>query len=117
MGEQGEQAPIPIESRVARESEADDPDSGPRSNGTSADGATGIRFETDRPVDDVATLLASLRPFDPSRARTAGGDLDRGEGKTPVRRAAALVACGHQRKEVVQRMNDSSHGTLEVAGR
>jgi hypothetical protein len=35
VGEQGEPAPIPIESRVARESEADDPDSGPRGNGTS----------------------------------------------------------------------------------
>jgi hypothetical protein len=35
VGEQGEQAPIPIESRVARESEADDPDSGPRGSGTS----------------------------------------------------------------------------------
>ncbi len=30
------------------------------------DGTTGIRFETDLPVDDVATVLASLRPFDPN---------------------------------------------------
>jgi hypothetical protein len=29
------------------------------------DGTTGIQFETDLPVDDVSTLLASLRPFDP----------------------------------------------------
>jgi hypothetical protein len=29
------------------------------------DGTTGIQFETDLPVDEVATLLASLRPFDP----------------------------------------------------
>jgi hypothetical protein len=29
------------------------------------DGTTGIWFETDLPPDDVATLLASLRPFDP----------------------------------------------------
>jgi hypothetical protein len=29
------------------------------------DGTTGIRFETDLPVDDVTALLASLRPFDP----------------------------------------------------
>lgn len=29
------------------------------------DETTGIQFETDLPADDVATLLASLRPFDP----------------------------------------------------
>jgi len=29
------------------------------------DGTTGVQFETDLPVDDVATLMASLRPFDP----------------------------------------------------
>jgi hypothetical protein len=29
------------------------------------DGTTGVQFETDLPVDTVATLLASLRPFDP----------------------------------------------------
>ncbi|HET6664333.1 MAG TPA: hypothetical protein VFG94_08745 [Acidimicrobiales bacterium] len=29
------------------------------------DGTMGIQFETDLPVDDVTTLLASLRPFDP----------------------------------------------------
>jgi hypothetical protein len=28
-------------------------------------GTTGLQFETDLPVDDVADLLASLRPFDP----------------------------------------------------
>jgi hypothetical protein len=32
------------------------------------DGTTGIGFETDLPVDDVAALLASLRPFDPEAA-------------------------------------------------
>jgi hypothetical protein len=29
------------------------------------DGTTAIRFETDLPADDVAALVASLRPFDP----------------------------------------------------
>jgi len=29
------------------------------------DGTTGVQFETDLPVDTIATLLASLRPFDP----------------------------------------------------
>jgi hypothetical protein len=28
------------------------------------DGTTAIRFQTDLPPDDVAALLASLRPFD-----------------------------------------------------
>jgi hypothetical protein len=32
------------------------------------DGTTGVGFETDLPVDDVAALLASLRPFDPEAA-------------------------------------------------
>jgi hypothetical protein len=33
--------------------------------GALSDGTTAIGFETDLPVDDVAPLLASLRPFDP----------------------------------------------------
>ena len=35
------------------------------------DGTTAIRFETDLPVDDVAALLASLRPFDPGAEPSA----------------------------------------------
>jgi hypothetical protein len=31
-----------------------------------SDGTTAIQFETDLPVDDVAALLASLRPFEPN---------------------------------------------------
>jgi hypothetical protein len=30
-----------------------------------SDGTTAVQFETDLPVDDVAALLASLRPFEP----------------------------------------------------
>ena len=30
-----------------------------------SDGTTVVQFETDLPVDDVAALLASLRPFEP----------------------------------------------------
>ena len=33
--------------------------------GVLSDGTTGIQFETDLPVDEVTSLLASLRPFDP----------------------------------------------------
>jgi hypothetical protein len=81
------------------------------------DDITDIQFETDLPIDDIAGLLGSLRPFDPNAEPEQLAATRRNDPKTPVRRPTALVACGHQRKEVVQRMNDGSHGTLEVAGR
>ena len=86
--------------------------------GVLSDGTTGIQFETDLPVDEVAIppgVAAAVRPEVPGPSRWPPPR--RNDPKVPVRRPTALLACGHQRKEVVQRMNDGSHGTLEVAGR
>jgi hypothetical protein len=57
----GEPRPLtvgPFEGTVVESSSA--------TTGALFDGTTAIQFETDLPVDDVATLLASLRPFDPN---------------------------------------------------
>ncbi|HET6834245.1 MAG TPA: hypothetical protein VFH30_10275, partial [Acidimicrobiales bacterium] len=60
IGVAGEPRPLtvgPFEGTVVESSSA--------TTGALFDGTTAIQFETDLPVDDVATLLASLRPFDP----------------------------------------------------
>jgi hypothetical protein len=61
IGVAGQARPLrvgPFEGTVVESSSA--------TTGALFDGTTAIQFETDLPVDGVATLLASLRPFDPS---------------------------------------------------
>src|SRR3546814_9624649 len=59
-------------------------------------------------LDGLLATSATSAPSDPALS-------PRSQRKVTPRTRRSVVYLGHQRREVVQDMNDCSHGTLEVA--